>query len=91
MIQKKELQEAISGRPFADHPLPLKGNNDLLLVTKPDIIRAIHTEYLEAGADIITTNTFNANSISMADYGMEDMVYEMNLQAARLAAKHQYL
>ncbi len=87
MIQKRKLQESdFRGDRFADHPSPLKGNNDLLSVTRPDIIRAIHIEYLEAGADIITTNTFNANKISMADYGMEDLVYEMNLQAARLAA-----
>jgi len=62
-----------------------KGNNDLLSLTKPAVIKNIHTQYLEAGADIITTNTFNANGISMADYGVEDMVYQMNLQSARIA------
>lgn len=87
MIQKRRLQENdFRGDRFVDHPQALKGNNDLLSITRPDVIRAIHMEYLEAGADIITTNTFNANKISMADYGMEGMVYEMNLQAARLAA-----
>ncbi len=87
MIQKRRLQESdFRGDRFADHPLALKGNNDLLSITRPDVIHDIHMEYLEAGADIITTNTFNANKISMADYGMEEMVYEMNLQAARLAA-----
>ncbi|MDP1679214.1 MAG: homocysteine S-methyltransferase family protein, partial [Candidatus Nitrotoga sp.] len=60
---------------FADHPLDLKGNNDLLLLTQPHIIRGIHAEYLEAGADILETNTFNANSVSMADYQMEHLVY----------------
>ncbi len=86
MIQRRRLQENdFRGDRFVDHPLSLKGNNDLLSVTRPDVIRDIHREYLEAGADIITTNTFNANKISMADYGMEDLVYEMNLQSARLA------
>jgi hypothetical protein len=61
------------------------GNNDLLSLTRPDIIKDIHQQYLLAGADIITTNSFNANGISMSDYGMEDVVYEMNLQAARIA------
>ena len=67
--------------------MPLKGNNDLLSLTRPDIILDIHKKYLEAGADIITTNTFNSNMISMADYGMEDQVYDMNFQSARLAAE----
>jgi 5-methyltetrahydrofolate--homocysteine methyltransferase len=88
MIQKHKLQESdFRGDRFRDHSMPQKGNNDLLSVTKPDIIKGIHTQYLEAGADIITTNTFNSNRISMADYGMEDLVYEMNLQSARIAAE----
>lgn len=88
MIQKYRLQEAdFRGEEFRDHPLPLKGNNDILSITRPDVILEIHKGYLEAGADLITTNTFNANRISMADYGMEDQVYEMNLQSARLAEK----
>lgn len=86
MIQKHRLnEEEYRGCLFKDHPLPLKGNNDLLSLTKPDIVLGIHKGYLEAGADIITTNTFNANRISMADYGMESHVYNMNYQSALLA------
>lgn len=86
MIQKHRLQEEdYRGKSFRDHPKSQKGNNDLLTLSNPSIIRDIHLKYLEAGADIITTNTFNSNRISMADYGMEEYVYEMNLNAARLA------
>ena len=75
MIQKYKLQENdYRGEEFMDHPKPLKGNNDILSITKPDVIKTIHRQYLEAGADIITTNTFNSNRISMWDYGMEDHV-----------------
>ena len=70
---------------FADHPHEVKGNNDLLLLTQPHIIVGIHREYLEAGADILETCTFNSNSVSMADYGMEHLVYELNVAGARLA------
>ncbi|MBN2664925.1 MAG: methionine synthase [Bacteroidales bacterium] len=88
MIQKYKLQEAdYRGEKFRDHPLPLKGNNDILSITKPDVILEIHRGYLEAGADLITTNTFNSNRISMADYGMEDQVYDMNFYSAKLAEK----
>jgi 5-methyltetrahydrofolate--homocysteine methyltransferase len=88
MIQKHKLQESdFRGDKFRDHPMPQKGNNDLLSITRPELIKEIHRQYLEAGADIITTNTFNSNRISMADYGMEDLVYEMNLQSARNAAE----
>ncbi len=88
MIQKHKLQESdYRGARFKDHPMLQKGNNDLLSITKPDLIREIHKEYLAAGADIITTNTFNSNKISMADYGMEDLVYEMNLKSAELAVE----
>jgi 5-methyltetrahydrofolate--homocysteine methyltransferase len=88
MIQKHRFQEHdYRGDLFKDHPRPQKGNNDLLSLTKPEVIRKIHLEYLEAGADIITTNTFNSNGISMADYGMESQVYNMNFQSARLAAE----
>ncbi len=88
MIQKYKLQEAdYRGEKFRDHPLPLKGNNDILSITKPDVILEIHKGYLEAGADLITTNTFNSNRISMADYGMEDQVYDMNFYSAKLAEK----
>ena len=88
MIQKHKLQEAdFRGELFKDHPRPQKGNNDLLSLTKPAIILDIHKEYLDAGADLITTNTFNSNRISMEDYGMEDHVYQMNFQSAKLAAE----
>ena len=73
------------GERFADHPSDLVGNNDLLTITQPQIIRAIHEEYLRAGADIIETNTFNANAVSLADYGLEDLDYELNYESARLA------
>lgn len=86
MIQKHRLsEEDFRGERFRDHHLPLKGNNDILVLTRPDVIKSIHTAYLEAGADIITTNTFNANAVSMADYGTEDLVYEINRQAAVIA------
>lgn len=86
MIQGYRLEEAdFRGERFADHPGDQKGNNDLLSITRPDVIKEIHTAYLEAGADIIETNTFNANGISLADYNMVDLVYEMNLKAAQIA------
>ena len=86
MIQSYGLQEAdYRGERFADWPSDLKGNNDLLSLTQPDIIREIHAKYLEAGSDILETNTFNANAASMADYGMEELVYELNVAGARVA------
>ncbi len=86
MIQTYKLGEAdYRGDRFADWGRDLKGNNDLLSLTRPEIIRAIHAAYLEAGADILETNTFNANRISMADYGMEDLAREINREGARLA------
>ncbi len=86
MIQQYQLDEAgYRGERFKDWPSDLKGNNDLLSLTRPEIIRDIHREYLAAGADILETNTFNANSISMADYAMESLVYEINVASARLA------
>jgi methionine synthase I (cobalamin-dependent) len=86
MIQRHKLDEAgYRGSRFADWGSDVKGNNDLLVLTQPDIIRSIHEAYLEAGSDILETNTFNAQSISMADYGMEEFSYEINLAAARLA------
>src|SRR5512142_1904572 len=85
MIQTHKLSEAdFRGTRFADFGRDLKGNNDLLSLTQPGIIRGIHDAYLAAGSDIISTNTFNSNAPSMADYGMEQMVYELNLEAARL-------
>ena len=86
MIQRYNLDEAAyRGERFKDHPGELKGNNDLLSLTQPQIIEEIHQAYLEAGADIIETNTFNANGISLRDYGMSDLAYELNLASARLA------
>ncbi len=86
MVQKHRLVEAdYRGTRFADHPKDLKGNNDLLLLTRPDVIRGIHAAYLEAGADIIETNTFNATKISQAEYGLEAIVHELNVEGARIA------
>jgi len=86
MIQRYKLDEAgYRGERFKDHPRDLKGNNDLLVLSQPDIIREIHGKYLEAGADMLETNTFNAQAISQADYGLEDICEEMNVAAAKLA------
>ncbi len=86
MIQRHKLEEEdFRGDRFAHLKQKIKGNNDLLSITQPDIIQQIHEAYLEAGADIIETNTFNSTSISMADYQMEDLVYELNAEGARLA------
>ena len=86
MIQSYGLDEAgYRGERFTEWEKDLKGNNDLLVLTQPHIIQEIHTQYLEAGADIVETNTFNATRISQADYGMEALVYEINLSAAKLA------
>jgi len=86
MIQRHKLDEAAyRGERFADFAHEVKGNNDLLSLTQPDIIKTIHRQYLDAGADILETNTFNANSVSMADYHMEGLVAEINRDSARLA------
>ena len=86
MIQRHKLEEAdYRGERFANYPSDLKGNNDLLVITQPEIIRGIHTEYLEAGADIIETNTFGANATTLEAYGMADLCYEMNVAGARVA------
>lgn len=86
MIQRHKFsEEDYRGERFADYPHSLKGNNDLLSLTQPEAILDIHRKYLEAGADIIETNTFNSTRISMADYHMEDLVPELNLEAAKLA------
>ena len=86
MIQRHEFtEEDFRGSRFADHVKPLRGNNDLLVLTQPDAIRDIHTAYLEAGSDIIETNTFSGTRIAQADYACEDVVRELNVQAARLA------
>ncbi len=88
MVQGYKLDEAdYRGARFADHPHDLKGNNDLLTLTRPDVIGAIHTAYLDAGADFVETNTFNATSVSQADYHLEPLVRELNEEGARLARK----
>ncbi len=86
MIQAQGLEEAdYRGTRLADHGHDLKGNNDILNLTRPDIVRGIHDAFLAAGADILETNTFNANRISQADYGLEELVPEINREGARLA------
>lgn len=86
MIQRHKLnEEDYRGARFQNHPHPLKGNNDLLSITQPAIIRDIHKAYLEAGADIIETNTFNGTSISQADYHLESLAYELNFASAKVA------
>src|SRR4051794_5454419 len=86
MIQRYNLTDAdYRGERFKDFPYDVKGNNDLLSLTQPQIIQEIHRQYFEAGADIAETNTFSGTSIAMADYHMEDLVYELNYESARLA------
>jgi 5-methyltetrahydrofolate--homocysteine methyltransferase len=86
MIQRYQLEEAdFRAERFKDHAHPLKGNNDLLSITRPDIIKAIHREYLEAGADILETNTFSGTTIAQADYRTEDAVYDINYYSAKIA------
>ncbi len=86
MLQRYQLtEEDFRSDRFHDFPKDLTGNNDLLSLTQPQIVKEIHLAYLEAGADIIETNTFNAQSISQADYEMQDLVYEMNLRSAEIA------
>ena len=88
MVQSFKLsEEDFRKDQFKDHPVDLKGNNDILVLTQPQIISEIHKRYLEAGADIIETNTFNANSISQSDYQLEDQVYNINHEAAKIASK----
>jgi 5-methyltetrahydrofolate--homocysteine methyltransferase len=86
MIQRYQLTEKdFRGERFKDHPSDLQGNNDLLNITRPDVIKAIHAEYLDAGADIIETNTFSTQVISLADYHLEELAYELSYEGARLA------
>ena len=88
MIQTYNLKEEdFRGERFKNYLSPLKGNNDLLSITQPQIISEIHKKYLESGADILETNTFSSNSISMADYNMEDLVYELNFESTKIAKK----
>src|SRR5919109_4889527 len=86
MIQRHKLTDAdFRGERFRNHPRDLKGNSDLLVLTRPDVIGGIHRQYLEAGADIIETNTFTSTAIAQADYGLDALVHELNLESARLA------
>lgn len=86
MIQRYKLEEEDFRKGwFENHPKPLKGNNDLLVLTRPDIIKAIHREYLEAGADILETNTFSGTTIAQADYGLEKYAYDINYHGAKIA------
>ena len=86
MLQAYKFQEEdFRTERFKDHPSPLKGNNDLLSITQPEAIKAVHRKYFEVGADIVETNTFSSTSIGMADYAMEDLVYELNVQSAKIA------
>ncbi|MDD3567336.1 MAG: homocysteine S-methyltransferase family protein, partial [Bacteroidales bacterium] len=87
-LQRYNLSEGdFRGERFASHPKNLKGNNDILSLTRPDVVEKIHRAYLEAGADIIETNTFNATSIAQSDYGTEHLVFEINRVAAQIARK----
>jgi len=86
MLQAYKFEEEdFRGDRFKNHSSPLKGNNDLLSITQPEAIKAVHRAYFEVGADIVETNTFSSTSIGMADYAMEDLVYELNIQSAKLA------
>jgi len=86
MIQRHTLEEAdFRGERFKNHHSPLKGNNDLLSITRPDIIKEIHRQYLQAGADILETNTFSSTTIAQADYHLESLAYELNFESARIA------
>ncbi|HYR42045.1 MAG TPA: homocysteine S-methyltransferase family protein, partial [Terriglobia bacterium] len=87
MIQGFNLDEAGYRGHFTDHPAELKGNNDLLNITQPEMVENIHRQYLEAGADIIETNTFNSNAVSMSDYKMQSLVYDLNVAGATLARR----
>lgn len=88
MLQQYQFtEEDFRGKRFANWPVSLKGNNDLLSLTQPEAIAAIHKKYFKAGADIVETNTFSGTTIAMADYKMEDLVYEMNYESARIAKK----
>ena len=88
LIQEYQLEEAdFRGERFADFHMDIKGNNDLLSITRPDVIEAIHRAYFEAGCDIVETNTFSSTTIAQADYDMQHLAYEMNLASAQVAKK----
>ena len=86
MVQSYNLtEEDFRKERFKDHTKDLKGNNDLLCLTRPDLVREIHKAYFDSGADIVETNTFNSNAISQKDYGLDKLAYEINLEAAKIA------
>ncbi|GGI55791.1 homocysteine S-methyltransferase family protein [Winogradskyella haliclonae] len=86
MLQRHSFtEEDFRGERFKDYPSPLQGNNDLLSITQPEAIADVHRQYFEAGADIVETNTFSGTTIAMADYNMEDLVYELNYESAKIA------
>ncbi|HEV1991522.1 MAG TPA: homocysteine S-methyltransferase family protein, partial [Candidatus Dormibacteraeota bacterium] len=88
MLQHRGLSdEDFRGERFRNHPKPLRNNSDVLCLSQPGLVLQVHRDYLEAGADIVTTNTFTATRVSQADYGLADVAYEMNLEGARLARK----
>ncbi|MEE3243886.1 MAG: homocysteine S-methyltransferase family protein [Bacteroidota bacterium] len=88
MLQRyKFTEEDFRGERFKDWPTPVQGNNDMLSITQPDAIAQVHAKYFEAGADIVETNTFSGTTIAMADYGMEEFVYELNFESAKIAKK----
>ena len=88
MVQQAGLGEAdFRGERFADHPRDLQGDNELLVLTRPALIQEIHDAYLEAGADIIETNSFGSTRVAQADYGLESVVHELNVQAAEIAVR----
>jgi len=88
MFQREHLvEEDFRGERFRDHPSSLQGDGDVLSLTRPDLVEKVHRAYLDAGADVITTNTFTATPISQADYGLQDLVYEMNRSSAEIARK----
>src|SRR4030088_3811291 len=88
MLQHRGLSdEDFRGERFRDHPKPLRNNSDVLNLTQPGLVLQVHRDYLEAGADIVTTNTFTATRVSQADYGLEDVAYEMNLEGGGLGGK----
>ena len=86
MLQQYDFtEEDFRGNRFKNYPSPLQGNNDLLSLTQPKAIAEVHAKYFEAGADIVETNTFSGTTIAMADYNMEDLVYELNFESAKIA------
>jgi 5-methyltetrahydrofolate--homocysteine methyltransferase len=88
MFQREALEEKdFRGDRFREHARPLQGDNDLLCLTRPDLVERVHHAYLDAGADVVTTNTFTATPVSQADYGLEDLVYEMNRAGAEQARR----